>query len=276
MNKTRKEKLVKELYEKYPYPARPSINPKEIEYFAEWTARTFGEDKEFWKGKEVLELGCGTGELANALALAGARVSAVDFSSSSIKHAKKLSKELKTSAKIEFIEKNILTLKEDEFGKDKNGENKKFDAVIALGSLHHTINAFNGFKIACRFAKNDGIVVIGLYNKYARLRHLIRRAFIRLAAGNDIEKRIETGKKLFGNKDKQETDKAWFADKYGQVHETTHSVNQVLHWFREEGIEFISSKPKFEIAILDELKWLLAKKGAFFVMSGKRKIQKPQ
>jgi len=266
MNKTQKEKLVKELYEKYPYPSRSSVNPSEIIYFAEWVAKTFGADKNYWKDKNVLELGCGTGELANALALCGASVTAIDFSSTSIKQAKKLSQKLKTQNKTKFIEKNILLLKEDEFGKEK-----KFDVVIAMGSLHHTINAFNGFKIACTYTKPEGLVIIGLYNKYARFRHLIKRSFLRILAGNNIEKRIKIGEQLFGKKEVNGINsKSWAADKYGQIHETNHSIREVIHWFKEEGIEFISSKPKYEHAVIDELKWLLEKKGAFFVMAGKK------
>ena len=289
MQINQKEILVKELYEKYPYPSRNSVRAEEIIYFAEWVARIFGETKSYWKGKTILELGCGTGELANALALCGARITAVDFSSSSIKKAKELSKKLKTSNKTHFLLKNILELNENSFSEDKNSKkHTKFDAVIALGSLHHTIDALKGFQIGCKFAKPNGIVVIGLYNKYARFRHIIRRSFLRVLAGNDIEKRIHFGEKLFGAKEgiekskgKQKSlmgdnsyyakeGKSWAADKYGQVHESYHSVGQVLHWFSEEGIEFIASKPEFEKPIIDELKWLIEKKGAFFVMTGKK------
>lgn len=267
-----KEALVKELYEKYPYPSRSNINAEEITYFAEWVARIFGETSAYWKGKEVLELGCGTGELANALALCGAQVTAVDFSSSAIKKAKALAQKLKTQKQIKFLEKNILELNENSFGKGKSKPEsknnwKKFDVVIALGSLHHTIDALAGFSIACKYAKPKGLVVIGLYNKYARLRHRIKRSFLRAVAGNNIEKRIQIGSKIFGGEEKG---KIHLADKYGQVHESYHSVGQVLHWFREEGIEFIASKPEFEKPIIDELKWLLEKKGAFFVMAGKK------
>ncbi|MEI7961771.1 MAG: class I SAM-dependent methyltransferase [archaeon] len=275
MNKKQKEQRVKELYEKYPYPSRLINKANEIIYFAEWVARIFGETKEYWKGKTVLELGCGTGELANALALCGASVTAIDFSSSSIKKAKELSKKLKTSKKIQFVLKNILELNEDSFVKksgtntqNKNTQNKKFDVVIALGSLHHTTNALKGFQIGCKFAKPNGLVIIGLYNKYARLRHRIRRSFLRAIAGNNIEKRILVGEKLFGAKESE--GKAWAADKYGQVHESYHTVGQVLHWFRDEGIEFMASKPEFEKPLIDEIKWLFEKKGAFFVMTGKK------
>ncbi|VVB75728.1 Ubiquinone biosynthesis O-methyltransferase [uncultured archaeon] len=258
-NGKQKEALVKELYEKYPYPARKNITKEGAIYFARWAADSFDSDATYWKGKEVLELGCGTGELDCGLALSGARVIAVDFSSSSIKNAKALAKRLGADGKVTFLCKNILELNGDEFG-------KKFDAVIALGSLHHTIDAKKGFEIACANLKNEGIIVIGLYNKYARFRHRLKRFLLWSFCGADIEKRILFGEKHFGKNIK--AGKAWLADKYGQVHESYHSVSEIKEWFKENGIEFVSSKPKLKIARIGEIKWLLKKKGAFFVMTG--------
>jgi SAM-dependent methyltransferase len=263
MNKKSKEGLVKELYEKYPYPARNEITKEGAKYFAKWAADSFDSGTEYWKGKNVLELGCGTGELACGLALCGARVVAIDFSSSSIKHAKALAKRLGVSGKVNFQCKNILELKNNEF-------DKKFDAVIALGSLHHTIDAKKGFEIAAGNLKKNGIIVIGLYNKYARFRHRVRRFILWTFCGADIEKRISFGEKYFGKNEK--AGKAWLADKFGQVHESYHSVSEVKKWFREEGIEFISSKPKLTTPRIGEIKWLIEKKGAFFVMCGKKRV----
>jgi len=260
MNEKQKEALVKELYEKYPYPSRIVTSKEEISYFAQWVAKTFDEDAGYWKGKTVLELGCGTGELACALALSGAKITAIDFSLSSIKKARGLAKKLGVAKKTKFIEKNILNIKEDEFG-------GKFDCVIALGSLHHTINAKKGFEIGCANLKKGGIIVIGLYNKYARMRHRARRVFLRAFAGNNIDKRIAFGEKLFGSN----KNKFWAADKYGQVHESYHSVSEINKWFKGEKIEFISSRPRIKTPRIGELKWLFEKKGAFFVMVGCKK-----
>lgn len=276
MRAMEKESLVKELYEKYPYPSRNFTRAEELTYFAEWVAKIFGEGKAYWKGKEVLELGCGTGELANSLALCGAKVVAVDFSSSAIKKAKELSHRLGMEKNVKFYEKNILTLGEDDFadgeklagGKKFTGE-KKFDAVIALGSLHHTINAKKGFEVAAYCLKNKGIIVIGLYNKYSRVRHRVKRFVIWTFCGADIEKRIAFGEKHFGY-NKGKTSKAWAADKYGQTHESYHSISEVLKWFKENEINFAASKPKFKKPLIDEIKWLTKRENAFFVMVGEK------
>jgi len=254
-NSKNNEKLVKKLYEKYPYPSRHNPSEKKVKQFVKWVSTIFNENFDFWNKKNVLELGCGTGELANGLALCGANVFAIDFSRSSIKKAKELSTKLKTTVK--FEEQNILDFKSDQ----------KFDVVIALGSLHHTIDAKKGFENGIKCIKKNGIIIVGLYNKYSRFRQRIRRAILWILCGKDIEKRIDIGKKLFGSMESREQE----ADKYGQVWESYHSVKEVLRWFSENNIEFISSKPKFKKPIIDEIKWLFGKKGAFFVMVGKAK-----
>lgn len=255
MNNKSTELIVKKLYEKYPYPLRKIKNKNSLKKYVNWVTKIFFEKNDYWKNKNVLELGCGTGELANGLSLAKANVIGIDFSKTSLKKANNLKKRFKTNAK--FIEKNILEL----------NLNKKFDVVIALGSLHHTIDAKKGFIIGKNHLKKNGIIIVGFYNKFSRLRHRIKRIILYLLAKNDFEKRINIGKKIFGDMKSQ----SWLADKYGQPHESYHSINQILNWFNEENIEFISSKPKFQKPIIDELKWLLKKQNAFFVMVGRKK-----
>jgi len=260
MNSKKKEELVKELYEKHPYPSRINLTNEKLESFALWTAKTINEDNSFWKDKEVLELGCGTGELSVGLALCGAKVTAIDFSSSSIKKATLLAERNCKTNKPTYLNKNILELKENEF-------DKKFDIFIALGSLHHTIDAKKGFELGCKQLKKNGIIFVGLYNKYSRVRHRIKRILVRALAGNDIEKRIKLGELFFNKK----TPKERIADKFGQVHESYHSISQIQKWFKEQNIEFIGSKPEFTTPRIDEIKWLIQRKYAFFVMSGRLK-----
>jgi 2-polyprenyl-3-methyl-5-hydroxy-6-metoxy-1,4-benzoquinol methylase len=254
-----KEKLVKELYEKYPYPSRIIPTEKDVKHYAKWTAKIFNETTNYWKGKEVLELGCGTGELSVGLALCGAKVTSIDLSSNSIKKAKELSKKFNATEKVSFFEKNMLNIKENEF-------EKKFDVVIALGSMHHTTNAKKAFEIALKQLKKDGLIIVGLYNKYSRFKHRIRRVIIKAFAGNNIEKRINVGEKLFGSSGKR----IHSADKYGQVHESYHSVSEINKWFKQNGITFVASKPKFKTPRIDEIIWLIKRKEAFFVMVGKK------
>ncbi|MDD3159744.1 MAG: class I SAM-dependent methyltransferase [Candidatus ainarchaeum sp.] len=249
------EKSVKSLYEKYPYPNKGINSKKDALRYIKWISQIFNKDLNFWKNKNVLELGCGTGELANSLALFGANVKAIDLSKSSINKAKETSKKLNT--KINFLNENILKFK----------DNKKYDVVIALGSLHHTVDAKKGFVIATNHLDKNGIIIVGIYNKYSRFRHRLKRIVLRIFAGKDIDKRINLGKKLF----KTNNSPSWLADKYGQTHESYHSINEILKWFNQNNIEFIASKPKFNTPIIDEIRWLIKKENAFFVMIGQKK-----
>ena len=165
--KNQNEILVKELYEKYPYPNRGFETQKESLRYVTWVSKIFGKDINYWKGKTVLELGCGTGELANGLSACGANIIAIDLSKNSISKANLLKKKLKNK-NVTFENKNILTY----------NNTKKFDIVIALGSLHHTIDARGGFSIASKHVKKDGLVIIGLYNKYSRFRHRLKRIIL--------------------------------------------------------------------------------------------------
>ncbi|KKW19671.1 MAG: 2-polyprenyl-3-methyl-5-hydroxy-6-metoxy-1, 4-benzoquinol methylase [Parcubacteria group bacterium GW2011_GWA2_51_10] len=77
-----------------------------------------------WKGKRVLDVGCGTGLFVFEVAKRGAKTVGVDYSSEAIVVAKKDH----TSPNIEFRCENIFrskTLKE------------KFDVVVSLGTLEH-------------------------------------------------------------------------------------------------------------------------------------------
>ncbi|MCX6801193.1 MAG: methyltransferase domain-containing protein [Candidatus Diapherotrites archaeon] len=253
-NEKAAEGLVRELYEKWPYPSREIGSGEMLSKYHKWVSKIFTTEKNFWKEKKVFDVGCGTGELANSIALQDAKVLGIDFSGASIGRAKKLEKTVKSGAK--FEEKNVFEFK----------SKKKFDVVIALGSLHHTIDAKRAFKICAENLKDGGIIIVGLYNKYSRLRLRMKRTFIGFFCGNNIGKRVEFGKKYFGGPENE----TWIADKYGQVHESYHSVGEVLEWFRENGIEFVNSKPKFKKPLIDEIKWLFKKENAFFVMVGKK------
>lgn len=75
-----------------------------------------------WKGKTVLDAGCGTGELAGIIARRGAKkVVGVDYSKDAIGVAKANWK----SINLEFFQKDINDIKE------------KFDVVVSLGTLEH-------------------------------------------------------------------------------------------------------------------------------------------
>ena len=87
-------------------------------------------DFEHWKGKKILEIGCGVGTDAITFAKYGAIVTATDISSISIAHAKRFAKDSGVGHNITFVVADSQRLNE-------YLEPQEFDLIYACGTLHH-------------------------------------------------------------------------------------------------------------------------------------------
>jgi len=74
-----------------------------------------------WKGKKVLDVGCGTGFFSNSIAKLGANVTGIDFSQSAILIAKKMH----SHPNLEFRQLDVSNI------------NEKFDVIVSIGTLEH-------------------------------------------------------------------------------------------------------------------------------------------
>lgn len=86
---------------------------------------------ERWRGKRVLEIGCGIGTDTINFARAGARVTAVDLSAESLKLARRRAEVFGLSDKIEFFEANAERLSE-------YIPARPYDLVYSFGVIHHS------------------------------------------------------------------------------------------------------------------------------------------
>jgi SAM-dependent methyltransferase len=114
-----------------------------------------------------------------------------------------------------------------------------FDVVYSSGVLHHTPDPRKSFASLARLARPGGILVVGLYNAYARLTHRIRRAVARLSGLRWVpfdpvlrERRTEPARR-----------EAWLRDQYRHVEEHRHTLREVQGWFRENGVEYLRAYP---------------------------------
>ena len=99
-------------------------------YFVEPHIPAFAEFEK-WRGKKVLEIGCGIGTDTINFARAGANVTAVDLSSKSLDLARKRAEVFGLSDKIDFYEANAENLA------DFIPPNK-FDLIYSFGVIHHS------------------------------------------------------------------------------------------------------------------------------------------
>jgi len=268
---------VKSFYEENPFP-----NYEGLEEFGELVNK--GSHNSFSArlleavgyNKTVLECGCGTGQLSHFLQLNNNHVLGVDMSLGSLALAVE-HKQRNNLTRSAFAQMNIF---------DLAVKDNSFDVVISHGVLHHTFDARRAFAEICRKAKPGGIIMVGLYNKYARIPTWLRSKVIGLL-GPKID--FVVRKKIV---DARKAD-IWIKDQYYNPHETWHSLDDVLTWFSENGVDYLNASPAIlgtdgEDAaglfqetspgnaaqrIVTQLSWLgtIAREGALFDVIGRKR-----
>jgi len=113
---------------------------------------------ERWKGKRVLEVGCGLGTDTINFARAGAIVSAVDISDESLKLARQRAQVFGLADKITFFQANA-----EELASVVPVE--KYDLVYSFGVIHHTPEPSNAIKQIKQYMGPDSELKLMLYAK---------------------------------------------------------------------------------------------------------------
>jgi carbamoyltransferase len=222
--------IVKQFYEQTPFPNYDDLdNHRALLEKARsgLFARLLNEQMPY--NARVVEIGCGTGQLTNFLAIAHRSVLGVDVCLNSLRLAQRF-KQAHSLEWAAFAQMNLFrpALK-DGF----------FDVVISNGVLHHTADCRGAFHRISRLVKPGGYVVVGLYNAYSRQLHYARRALFR---GTGLTHRWLDPH--FGKVSAAGKREAWFQDQYCHPHESCHTLGEVLGWMDECDLEFINAIPK--------------------------------
>jgi SAM-dependent methyltransferase len=197
--------------------------------------------KEFKKfignNKSFLEVGCGTGQLSIYLAIGtNNEIIALDPTIESLNLAKNFSKQ-NNILNIKFINADIF---------DEVLSKNYFDFIWCNGVLHHTKNPYKAFEITVQSLKNNGYILVGLYNKIGRIRTLIRKYLSKVFGIRFLEQFDPTLKYLKLNNEEK---KSWIYDQYFHPIESLHTLDEVLDWFKKNDIDYISSIPSCDFEL---------------------------
>ena len=234
--------------------------------------------------KNVLEVGCGTGQLSIYFSLGtNNRIVGFDPTIQSLNLAKDFALKNEIS-NIEFVNADIF---------DDVLVDNYFDFVWCNGVLHHTKDPYKAFQIVARSLKNEGYILVGLYNKFGRFRTILRKYLSKIFGLRFLEFFDPTLKNL---KISDEERKSWIKDQYFHPIESLHTLDEVLEWFDNNDIEYINSIPScdFEFSqdyadlfkknstgtfysrIINQFSMIfnrLGSDGGLFVVIGKKKIK---
>jgi len=223
--------VVKDFYEETPFPNYDDLDSRESLH-AKARLGIFARllDEQMPDEAIVLEAGCGTGQLSNFLGMNWRRrVIGADLCMNSLRLAKGF-RDRFAVVNADFVQMNLFR---------PPFPDESMDVVISNGVLHHTADPEGGFRAIAAKLKPGGYILIGLYNWLGRLPTLWQRRLIetfgdRMAVLDSRlrDKALNSGRWA-----------AWFRDQYKHPHESKHSMDEVLRWFKDSNVEFVSSIP---------------------------------
>jgi 2-polyprenyl-3-methyl-5-hydroxy-6-metoxy-1,4-benzoquinol methylase len=204
---------------------------------------------EWFKGKTILDAGCGSGRWTYAMASLGARVVAADLTEAGTKVTQQ------ATAGFE----NVAVLQANVFNLPFKPES--FDMVVSWGVLHHTPSSKAAFDRLAPLVKRGGILYVMVYEKHNPLKFfltdLIRRVLRRLPEDRRYRAcrwliiRNRLLHSLLANRiicalepssrDPLEisTLQLGLYDAYAPMFNHLHSRREVEAWFREHGFDQI-------------------------------------
>lgn len=127
----------------------PEFRAEATGYVREFT----GLPAAWFKGKSVLDAGCGLGRYSWALCQLGARVTSIDQSDHGLRRTAEACRDCEGHRvlKVDLLHELPLT--------------EEFDLVWSFGVLHHTGDTYGAFKHVARWVKPGGYLYVMIYGK---------------------------------------------------------------------------------------------------------------
>lgn len=226
----RRTETVRDFYTAAPfpgYPPRDSLGSLRARAGRSEFARLL--DRAIPGDARIVEVGCGTGQMSLYLATADRFVVGADLTRASLLLASEAARRFGVD-RVLFVETDLRRagLREG-----------AFDVVYSSGVLHHTPDPRASFAALARLARPGGIVVLGLYNAWARIPHRVRRAVGRLTRF----RYVPFDPVLRDRAGEPARREAWLRDQYMHPEEHRHTTREVQRWFRASGVQYLRTYP---------------------------------
>ena len=222
--------VVRRFYDEAPfpgYPPRDSLHA--LRARAERSAFAQLLDRAVPTDARVVEIGCGTGQMSLYLARADRIVVGVDISRAALRLGRGAARRFGVRS-VQFVETDLH---------QAGLKPASFDVVYSAGVLHHTADPAAAFACVARLARPGGIIIVGVYNAFARLPLRLRRGIARLTAFRVVpfdpilrERRDEPARRA-----------AWLRDQYQHPEEHRHTVADMQRWFADNDVEYLRAFP---------------------------------
>ena len=166
---------VRDLYEANPYPRWRRISrgaPMDLDQNLRLLTGGEWDPPGFLRRPRLLVAGCGTGrDLLNAAwTWRPAAVTGFDLSRVGLAYARRMAEHL--GIEVELYLADLLQL---------DGWDRRFDAVVCTGVLHHLEDPLDGWRRLLRLLRPGGVMLVGLYSETARRGIVAAQAEVRAA-----------------------------------------------------------------------------------------------
>ena len=177
----------------------------------------------------IVEIGCGTGQMSLYLARAHRVVIGADLTRASLKLGAAAARRFELD-QVQFIETDL----------QRPGLRAgAFDVVYSSGVLHHTPDPRAAFAGIARLVRPGGMIVLGLYNAFARIPFRLRRLVARLSGY-----RFPLFDPVLRDRENEPARRrAWMRDQYQHPEEHRHTLTEVQGWFAENGVDYVRTYP---------------------------------
>lgn len=239
-----RQQRVQQMYSGLRYPALDPADNERYERHRRAVYTMLGMDPDtFFRGKTILDGGCGTGEETLFLASLGpARIVGIDTSDGSLAYAR----ERAAAAGLDNVEfRRVSVLDTETFAAGS------FDYVSSLGCIHHTPRMRDAFDNLCRMLRPGGHLCTFLYNSYGHFVYNLECDILDRVVGDDVEARMRFARRWFDWRNAAtfqregvtSTGDHRLYDKYGVLYRDSITLRQLLAWYGAHGIREQASFP---------------------------------